>query len=66
MAAQIAIIKFDPPRDSFRAAEKGRADFDGLDFIGRHNDRVKESPALKFEPVSVDAIFLPQTFGSAF
>ena len=59
VAAEIAIIKFDSPHGPSRTGEKCRADFDGLNFICRHNECVKEKPRLQFEPVAVDAILLP-------
>ena len=44
VAAQIAIINFDSQCKTFPAAEDGRADFNGLNFICRHNKRVKDNP----------------------
>lgn len=66
MAAQIAKVDFDTPRPTFPAAKNGRTDFDGLDFIYRQNNRMKENPRLQFNPITVDAVLLPETPDGAF
>jgi hypothetical protein len=63
---QITIINLHSPRNAFAAAENRRANLDRLNFVGRDDDGVKEEPRLEFEPIPVDAIFLPQAFGRAF
>src|ERR1017187_523436 len=66
VAAQIAKVDFDTPRPTFPAAKNGRTDFDGLDFISRQNNCMKENPGLQFDPVTVNAVLLPETPGCAF
>jgi hypothetical protein len=66
VAIQITIINFHPPRNPIVAAENGWANLDSLNFGCWDDDGVKKNPRLKFEPVPVDAIFLPQTFEGAF